>query len=173
MPIGERIKKLRKTLGATQQEFADKLKVSRSNIATYEVGKNNPADAVINLICREFNINETWLRVGEGEMFVQTMDDPVECLCAELHATRLDAEIIRAYFKIDERIREPFMRQLLDHVKASAQTISSTVESENEMNDDVEEYDPELEAEVEEFRRQRRLEKSMQTSQGSTRASAG
>ena len=51
MTIGERLKKLRKALDLTQQEFSDKLKVSRSNIATYEVGKNNPADAVINLIC--------------------------------------------------------------------------------------------------------------------------
>ena len=70
MTIGERLKKLRKALDLTQQEFSDKLKVSRSNIATYEVGKNNPADAVINLICLEFNVSETWLRTGEGEMFL-------------------------------------------------------------------------------------------------------
>lgn len=70
MTLGNRIKQLRKTLGLTQQEFADKLKVSRSNIATYEVGKNNPADAVNNLICREFNVSEQWLRTGEGEMFL-------------------------------------------------------------------------------------------------------
>lgn len=71
MTIGERLKKLRKALGLTQQEFADQLKVSRSNIATYEVGKNNPADAVINLICKTFNVSETWLRTDEGDMFAQ------------------------------------------------------------------------------------------------------
>lgn len=58
------------------------------------------------------------MRTGEGEMFVQTAEDPVERLCKELHATKLDAEIIRAYFKIDERIREPFMRRLLEQVSA-------------------------------------------------------
>lgn len=71
MTIGERLKKLRKSLNLTQQEFSDRLKVSRSNIATYEVGKNNPADAVINLICREFNVSEEWLRTGVGKMFVE------------------------------------------------------------------------------------------------------
>ena len=73
--LNERIKKLRKALNLTQQEFADRLKVSRSNIATYEVGKNNPADAVVNLICREFGVSEEWLRTGEGEMFVPVAQD--------------------------------------------------------------------------------------------------
>lgn len=87
MTIGERLKKLRKTLSLTQQEFSDKLKVSRSNIATYEVGKNNPAEAVINLICREFNVSETWLRTGEGEMFVErTRDDELAAFMDELLA---------------------------------------------------------------------------------------
>lgn len=87
MTIGERLKNLRKALGLTQQEFSDKLKVSRSNIATYEVGKNNPAEAVINLICREFNVSETWLRTGEGEMFVKrTRDDELAAFMDELLA---------------------------------------------------------------------------------------
>lgn len=66
--MGERIKELRKALGLTQQAFADKLKVKRNTIAKYELGRD-PIDAVVALICREFNVNETWLRTGEGEMF--------------------------------------------------------------------------------------------------------
>lgn len=69
--MGDSIKKLRKALGLTQQEFADRLGVSRNNIATYETGKSNPGDAVLTLICREFDVNEEWLRTGEGEMFVE------------------------------------------------------------------------------------------------------
>ena len=67
----ERLKELRKTLGLTQQEFADRLGISRGNIATYETREGAPGNSVVNLICREFNVNETWLRTGMGEMFVQ------------------------------------------------------------------------------------------------------
>ena len=67
--MGERIKQLRKNLRLTQQELADRLQISRSNIATYETGKSNVGEAVVKLICREFNVNETWLRTGEGDMF--------------------------------------------------------------------------------------------------------
>lgn len=69
--MNERLKKLRKTLDLTQQEFADRLKVPRNTIGGYEVGKSNPSDAAVNNICREFNVNEEWLRTGEGEMFIE------------------------------------------------------------------------------------------------------
>lgn len=68
----DRIKKVRKELDLTQQDFANKIGISRGNIAAYEVGKNEPSDAVISLICREFNVNENWLRTGEGDMFLPT-----------------------------------------------------------------------------------------------------
>ena len=66
-----RLKELRKTLGLSQQEFADKIGIKRGAVANYEVGRNTPIDAVVSLICREFNVNEYWLRTGEGEMFRQ------------------------------------------------------------------------------------------------------
>lgn len=65
----ERIKALRKTLGLTQQEFADRVGLKRNSLANYETGRNTPMDAVMKSICREFNVNETWLRTGNGEMF--------------------------------------------------------------------------------------------------------
>ena len=73
--MDERIKALRKKLGLTQQAFADRLKIARGNIAAYEVGKNAPSDAVISLICKEFHVNEVWLRAGEGNMFAKVDED--------------------------------------------------------------------------------------------------
>lgn len=69
--MNERLKQLRKELNLTQQEFADKLGTARNNIAGYETGKRNPSDAVISLICTKYNVNENWLRTGEGDMFVK------------------------------------------------------------------------------------------------------
>lgn len=69
--MNERIKKLRKVLDLTQQAFADKIGIKQNTIAKYETNRGTPTTAVISLICREFNANETWLRTGEGEMFVK------------------------------------------------------------------------------------------------------
>lgn len=71
----ERIKKIRKTLDLTQQAFADRIGIKRNTIANYESGRNEPIDAVVSLICREFDVNENWLRTGVGEMFLQLDSD--------------------------------------------------------------------------------------------------
>ena len=68
--MNERIRKLRKHLDLTQREFAEKIGVKQNTVAQYEMGRNVPIDSVISLICREFNVNEEWLRNGTGEMFV-------------------------------------------------------------------------------------------------------
>lgn len=62
----QRLKLVRKKLGLTQQEMADRLHIKRNTFANYELGRNAPIDAVVTLICREFGINEVWLRTGEG-----------------------------------------------------------------------------------------------------------
>lgn len=68
--MNERIRKLRKHLDLTQREFAEKIGVKQNTVAQYEMGRNVPIDSVISLICREFNVNEEWIRNGTGEMFV-------------------------------------------------------------------------------------------------------
>lgn len=69
--MNERIRTLRKALGLTQEKFAERLHIKRNTLANYEIGRNEPIDAVITLICTTFNVNEDWLRSGEGEMFEQ------------------------------------------------------------------------------------------------------
>lgn len=83
--MNERIKKVRKANGLTQQEFADRLNIGRGTLANYEVGRNEPIDAVVALICREFNVNERWLRTGEGEMPVKrSRNDELSAFMNEL-----------------------------------------------------------------------------------------
>ena len=67
MSVGSRIKELRNSLDLTQQKFADRLGIQRGIIGKYEVDVSAPSDAVISLICREFNVREAWLRDGTGE----------------------------------------------------------------------------------------------------------
>lgn len=67
--MNERIKELRKSLGLTQLEFGEQVGVKANTIGNYEIGLRTPSDAVIRAICREFNVNENWLRTGDGEMF--------------------------------------------------------------------------------------------------------
>ena len=69
--MNERIKKVRKALDLTQRDFGTRIGTTQNAIANYETGHRNPSSAVIDNICKTFNVNETWLRTGKGEMFAQ------------------------------------------------------------------------------------------------------
>ena len=70
-----RIKILRQELRLSQEEFANKIGFTRGAIANAELGRAEIRPQFISLICNTFNVNETWLRTGEGEMFVQLSRD--------------------------------------------------------------------------------------------------
>lgn len=71
----ERIKELRKELGLTQTEFAERIGSAQNTITGYETGRRVPSSQVITLIARTFDVNETWLRTGEGAMFNEVTPD--------------------------------------------------------------------------------------------------
>ena len=75
--MNNRLRAVRKKLGLTQQEFADKLGVSRNNIAGYESGTRNPSDAAIRLVCATFRVNPDYIYNGNGDMFVRLTQNDI------------------------------------------------------------------------------------------------
>ena len=67
--IKDRIKEIREDAGLSQKDFGSKVKLSRSQISCYEKGIRDATDRSIKDICREFDVNENWLRFGEGEKY--------------------------------------------------------------------------------------------------------
>lgn len=67
--MNTRIKAVRKSVGLTLEKFGERIGITASSVSAIEVGKNNPSEQTIRAICREFGVNEIWLRTGAGEMF--------------------------------------------------------------------------------------------------------
>lgn len=66
--INQRIRELREALGLSQPKFGEGFGVSRDVVKNFEYSKTEPSDLQINIICRQYGVNEHWLRTGEGEM---------------------------------------------------------------------------------------------------------
>lgn len=104
----ERLKKIRKNHknGKTQDSFAEYLGISKSNLASYESGRRAPSEAVIQLICQKCNVDENWLRTGEGEMFVKmTRADEIAKLSADLFKSEKESfrsRLIMALANMDD-----------------------------------------------------------------------
>lgn len=69
MTQGERIRELRKALKLTLDRFGERVGVKKSALSQIENGKSGVTDQMIKSICHEFDVSETWIRTGEGEMF--------------------------------------------------------------------------------------------------------
>lgn len=114
MTQGERIKELRKYLDLTMEKFGERLGVGKTAISKLENNERNLTDQMAISICREFNVNETWLRTGEGEMFIQKtrnqqITDFLGDLIKEEDGT-FKKRLIEAMSKLDEKDWEDIER---------------------------------------------------------------
>lgn len=106
--IGERIEILRKDLSMSRRVFGERLGVSESVIVNIEYDRLKRPDqkeSLYKLICKEFNVNEEWLRTGNGEMFVpltrnQLITDFASDLIMEDNTFK--KRLVEALAKLDE-----------------------------------------------------------------------
>lgn len=137
--MNERLKLLRSTLKLTTREFAKVINLSGGAITNMEKGVRNITDRVISDICREFNVNEEWLREGKGEMFIEPDTFSLDEYLKQRKVSELEADIVKAYFDIPFDKRQ----ELIENFKANLikKETSCTIDEE------VEAYRKELEAE--------------------------
>lgn len=113
--INTRLREVRRTLNMTQQAFADKLGVKRNTVGQWECGINAPTDQTIFSICREFNVNEEWLRTGTGEMFIEETPDEefmrmAKAVAAgDTRADRMIRKTLMCFYEMDDLGKETLM----------------------------------------------------------------
>ena len=104
--LNERVKQLRKTLDLTMEKFGDRLGVKKNSISQIESGKNSLTEQMIKSICREFDVDEEWLRNGTGSMFIErTRDEEIAKFIGTIQSVEDDSfmkKFISMLAKLDE-----------------------------------------------------------------------
>ncbi|MFR9058973.1 helix-turn-helix domain-containing protein [Eubacterium callanderi] len=103
--MNDKVKELRKLLNLTQKEFGERIGLKPNSISDIENGKNSLTDIVLKSICKEFNVNEEWLRTGKGEMFVDVLpEDELGAYLGKIGTGDYPEieRIIKAYFRLPE-----------------------------------------------------------------------
>lgn len=111
--MNERISAIIEASGIKKTVFADRLNVSQAFVSQLCSGVKQPSDRTIADICREFNVNENWLRTGEGEMFKpKPPEDEVGYYVEELLENednplyRVIIEMMKTYHGLDDKSKE-------------------------------------------------------------------
>lgn len=103
--MNTRVKLLRSKLHMSQGAFGKRLGVTGAGISKIENGKRNLTEQMLLMICREFNVNEDWLKLGEGEVFLQKFSDGIDQFAHFYLLDELDKRIILEYAKLDNKKR--------------------------------------------------------------------
>lgn len=130
--MNERLKQLRKALKLNQVDFGAKLSLTGSAISRYESGVNAMADNIVLLICREFDVNEEWLRYGTGSMFSQKNMDLIEQLSDKYDLRLYGRQLLETYLELsdsDKRAVERFVANLTANVEKAEKLEENRIDS--------------------------------------------
>lgn len=108
----ERLREIRTYKKFNQAEFAKSLGIGQSTLAMLEVGKREILDRHIKTICSIYNVNENWLRTGEGDMFVESSMFSLDEEAKKSNLSDLEIAIMRGYMELDRDVREAIVSKL-------------------------------------------------------------
>lgn len=155
--MNTRIKKLRKALDLTQQVFAEKIGLKQNSIALIESGKRNISDQAVLSICREFNVNEEWLRDGTGEMFKAAPSSALDALSEEYGLSNAAYVMVEKFVNLKPEAQETIFNYVREvaaafqsgEISPTAPAAPPTDFSKLSVDEKVELYRRELEREEE------------------------
>lgn len=122
----DRIREVREHFGLSMEKFGSRIGIGKASISLLESGKNNPSVQTITLICREFGVNEQWLRTGEGEMFEQTRASVLDRLSTEYDLSREQRSVIEAFLDLDPQERDVILKYVHNVFGRSAESAAQS-----------------------------------------------
>ena len=101
--MNERIKELRKALDLSGDKFGQSIGLSRMAISNIENGRYGVTEQTIITICNIYNVNENWLRTGEGSMFNKTKEGFLAELQKQYSLTDFQVSLVKNYLELSDK----------------------------------------------------------------------
>lgn len=125
MTQGERVRQVRKELGLTLEKFGERIGMKKNSISQIENGKNSVTDQVIKSICREYNVDYTWLTTGKGDdIFEKSPSSAMEQLKKEFDLDDFSYNLVYQYLKLNADQRQA-VRDFFYNAATSADTAAT------------------------------------------------
>lgn len=126
-----RIKSIRLHFNLSQQQFSDKLNISRSNIANIEAGRVKPSRLLLSKIADVFNVNMVWLLTGQDKQFNSksvTSLNAVDEYIKQYHLPERYKSTLKAFGEVlteqDRQVIDYMIKRIVEH-NTALQNISN------------------------------------------------
>ena len=112
----------------SQEKFGARIKISGASVSKIESGENNPSERTLYLIISEFNVSESWLRDGVGDMFKKSSNE-AERLVKKYSFPEIVGKLLTVYESLNESQQEAvleyaqrFISSVIDEQNIEAKT---------------------------------------------------
>lgn len=115
--ISDRISKVVEESGLTKTAFGEKINLTPSSISKLMNGTQNPSDRTLIDIANKFDVEEEWLRTGEGPMRMErTREEELQAFFANVLKDNVPnrKEIILALSKMPAEWWEATSRMIME-----------------------------------------------------------
>lgn len=104
--MNERVKELRKVLGLSGEKFGENIGLNRAAISKIENGAVGVSESNVKLICLTYNVNEDWLRTGQGSMFNETKNEFLAELKRLHNLSDFQVELVKTYLELPDKDKD-------------------------------------------------------------------
>lgn len=104
--MNERVKELRKALGLSGEKFGENIGLNRAAISKIENNAVGVSESNVKLICLTYNVNEDWLRTGQGSMFNETKNEFLEELKRLHNLSDFQVELVKTYLELPDKDKD-------------------------------------------------------------------
>ncbi len=128
--LNNRIKLLRSKLNISQEAFGKRLGVTGASISKIESGQRKLTEQMVLLICKEFNINEAWLRYGEGDMYKTLLPSELSVLSKSYDLDELDTKILTEYLLLDpskRKVIKDYIVKVATQIKPNNSSVNKSI----------------------------------------------
>lgn len=147
MTSGERIRYFRKEIShMTQVEFAEKLNISRANVANIEKGRISLTERMLSAICNAFSLSEEWILTGKGEMHQETETTLFNAFAKQYNLTPAEQRVARYLLQLTSEDRQQLIKHIIGLAKAVDEPSTTTVAAVPSPEDEREALHRELDA---------------------------
>lgn len=126
MTQGERVRKIRKTLGLTLDKFGEKLGVKKNSVSQIENDVNSLTDQMARAICREYRVNYDYLMNGDGEMFDDLPQTVLDELCAQYGLDDFDRFLVELYVQLPQDVHQAIKEKAQELIQKRKQDVEKS-----------------------------------------------
>ena len=166
MTENDRVKEVRVAKGLTMERFGEKLGVTKVSISRIESGQHTVSNQIRRAICREFDVNEEWLRDGTGDMFKQGYSEQLTALAAKYQLPQSSVVMIDKFCHLSPDDQQRVYDYFVSVVESMNSETSET--SSEEVYTAKVTFPASIDEEVEDYRRQLEQEKRAEERSGAS-----